>query len=47
LEVLRSAPAELISRLEAAPKANTQVGDSFKVQRKLPGLIERLRGAAI
>ncbi|MEA3400006.1 MAG: toll/interleukin-1 receptor domain-containing protein [Armatimonadota bacterium] len=36
-------PAELISRMEAAPGSNVQVAEAWGVQEELPKLIERLR----
>ena len=43
LEKIENAPPAIIDRLEKAPKKNSQVHDSFCVQKKLPPLIKSLR----
>lgn len=44
LHKITNASPEIIARLESAPQGNSQLRDSFKVRRELPGLVNRLRG---
>lgn len=44
LEKIESAQPDVIDRLERAFEVNPQVGEAYRVQNRLPGLIKRLRG---